>query len=674
MAGIALFFAGCHESTPTTTRHVQQEQFREADRGEALLKAAASQLNNLPAAVDTELRPPVIVLDSRNSSDNKDVMATLASNPAMPDSGYNVIRVATGNGRFRSLHVQPGDILKYYVLEDKTVDIDSQKQGLSRQLAMDLTVAQVIDDDTLLLEMGLNQAVDVPAKIEIWRNEDIRLRDIHEKLSIYQVYRKPPLGWEPAPDEAVLTQVMAWLNQWVRQSDPKTDWQLDPVIQTLPAELRNDKELAEYFKPDELAARKFHPYDGRLMQEAVWLRDISRWAHGDSFNDVSRAAALFDWTVRNIQLEPDNETIPDRPWQTLLYGRGTAAQRAWVFALLCRQQGIDVVLLSPSAAITSEGKSAPKMAASEYWIPAVLSDGQLYLFDVRLGLAIPGSGGKGIATLEQARKDDSILRELDVDGAKYPLNSASLKNIDIGLVADPFSLSRRASQVETNLTGDDRLILTARPTKLAGQLKAISGIRAVRLWKFPFQTLHDQLTLGKSARHEQAIAFEPFAMRPGLWKGRVLQFQGKHQEALGDALDVKSKTKPADGYLSPSVRPPDKVIAQATTENERRVDSTAKRDAGYWVGLMSFDDGRYGVAASWLSRPALTASESPWASGANYNLARALEAQGKLDKAIVLLENDTSPQQHGNKLRARKLRSQPKPTKQDNSANQTIAE
>ena len=79
---------------------------------------------------------------------------------------------------------------------------------------------------------------------------------------------------------------------------------------------------------------------------------------------------------------------------------------------------------------------------------------------------------------------------------------------------------------------------------------------------------------------------------------------------------------------------------------------------------MSFDDGKYAVAASWLGRPELTAAGSPWASGARYNLARALEAQDKLNEAITILEHDTSPQQQGNKLRARDLKSRLKDAKQ----------
>ena len=287
------------------------------------------------------------MLDSRKSADGKDVLATCTADPHASDDSFNVIRVPSGNGRFRSLGVHSGDILKYYVKEDKTVDADSRNAGYSRQLAMDLNVAQVIDDNTLFIENGLNQEVPNPGrKIEIWRYVDDRLEEIHEKLSLYEVYRRPPLAWEPAPDEPVLTQVMAWLNQWIRQSDPKTDWQRDTLIDTLDANLRGDTQLANLISPDALAAPAFQPYDARFLQEAIWLRDISRWAHGNRFDDLSRASALFDWTVRNIQLEAGENAPPHRPWQTLLFGRGTAEQRAWVFALLGRQQGLDVVMLA----------------------------------------------------------------------------------------------------------------------------------------------------------------------------------------------------------------------------------------------------------------------------------------------------------------------------------------
>jgi hypothetical protein len=171
--------------------------------------------------------------------------------------------------------------------------------------------------------------------------------------------------------------------------------------------------------------------------------------------------------------------------------------------------------------------------------------------------------------------------------------------------------------------------------------------------------------LGKSDRHRDALAFEPFAMRPGLWKGRTRHFQGRHEEALGDNLDRKPKDnkKTSDGYLSKSVRPTAREIAESNSDDKRRVDTIAKLSAGYWVGLMSLDDGKFAVAQSWLSRPELMATGSPWLFGATYNLSRALEALGKYEEAAALLEKDKSPQQHGNKLRAKMLRARPKAEK-----------
>src|SRR3954467_5496918 len=256
-AALCMALPGCNESAPKATKQAQQDKLRQAAGGEALLKVAAAQLSDLPAAVDTELRPPTGVLGSGKGADGKDVFATCTASPKASIAVFNVIKVPAGNGRFRSLGVQSGDILKYYVKEDETVDADSRNAGYSRQLAMDLIVAQVIDDNTLLIESGLNQPVMPARKIEIWRYADDRLKEIHRKLNVYEVYRNPALGWEPARDESVLAQVIDWLNQWIRQSDPKTDWQREPLIDTLDAKLRGNGELATRISPEKLAARVF---------------------------------------------------------------------------------------------------------------------------------------------------------------------------------------------------------------------------------------------------------------------------------------------------------------------------------------------------------------------------------------------------------------------------------
>ena len=170
------------------------------------------------------------------------------------------------------------------------------------------------------------------------------------------------------------------------------------------------------------------------MQEAVWLHNISRWARGDAIDDLERAKSLFDWTVRNIQLEPDDPNrIPRFPWETLLYGQGTASERAWVFILLLRQLDIDAAVLAvdegrgardegreekgekrgekgegkdnknapgPEKA-TENKKNAPGPRSGgekaeknlQPWCVGVLIEGNVYLFDPLLGLPIPAPNG-----------------------------------------------------------------------------------------------------------------------------------------------------------------------------------------------------------------------------------------------------------------------------------------
>jgi hypothetical protein len=672
--------SGCpaSQTAPSANPSVKQSQheaLRRADRADALLKSAVRQLSDLPAGVDTELRQPQVVLDASKSSDGQDVLAVFLRNPSVPDGPVNVVSVPAKNSRFRALGVKPGDILKYYVLEDETVDDESRAAGFTQRRAMELIVAQVVDDETLLVETGLNMEVPNPERIEIWRFVDERQREIHRQLVQYQTYRLPPLGWEPSPDSKTLDQIVVLLNQWLRQSNPQVDWRIEPLLQSLPPELLSDTQLAPRLSSQALEATVFEPHEGRLLQEAVWHRDIARWARGESFNNVDRAAALFDWTVRNVQLDADEAALPHRPWKVLAFGRGTAEQRAWVFALLCRQLGLDVVVLAipPAAAENNADSIAAAQSTSEafqFWLPALVDNGQLYLFDARLGLPVPGPKGEGVATLQQVQADDALLRQLDLPDEPYPVSTDRVSHLAAWIVADPFELTKRARLVDGQLTGDNRVVLSVDATAQADQLKSVRRVAKVQLWELPFRTLRDQLTLentsGNPARSREVFAFESFAVRPVLWKARTRHFQGRREvvddeKSKGADEAIDDHREAAQLYTDKSVRPTDRAIAQ-TPSGEQRVNSSAKLDATYWVGLLLFGDGKYDVAAPWLSRPELRAEDSRWKFGASYNLARTYEAQGKIDEAVALLEADVSPQRHGNLLRARRLKSQPAKT------------
>ena len=677
MSGVVLAATGgCQKDAPSKKPAAGSETKGAAvpsgrnERGDVLFQTVVQQLRDLPSYVDVELTPPTVVLDSKSSSDGQDVMTICTMTPGTDDGPINCLTATTHNGRFRSLGVRPGDIIKYYVLYDE----DSAETGISQTVSMDLTVAQVLDENRLLVEGGINQPVLEPAKIEIWRYSDERLSDIARAIATYERYRLPVFDWEPSPDNRVLKQMTERLNQWMRQSQPKTKWSLDPLTSTIDPEIAKDERLAPLITADALADAAIQPHEGRLLQEAVWLRDVGRWTQGDSFDDLARATALFDWVIRNIQLDADGADLPYRPWESLVFGHGTAEQRAWVFALMARQLGLDVVVLEVPEEVEDNAKT-------EFWLPALLSNGKLYLFDTRLGLPVPGKDSQGVATLAELKADPALLRQLDLEDSKYPVAAEQLDHVTAHVVADPFDLSRRAAAIQSKLSGDDRLAVTVSPTAIAEKLKTMPEITGVALWDFPFAVIRDQLrapnTASQPTRREMAIEFQKFAWRPTLWKARVLQFQG-HEKGDIDSLsadldEVVNDHRDAIGlYTSSQVRPPDRVLNSLGSEPKKQIYAAAKDAASYWVGLLLFDEGNFGSAEDWLSDPRLVGrKDGQWSAGTRYNLGRTLEAQGELAKAIEVYEADTSPQRDGNRLRARQLKNKLQSTPQagDDSKN-----
>jgi hypothetical protein len=476
------------------------------------------------------------------------------------------------------------------------------------------------------------------------------MNEIRQRIERY--VRKPNtrIGWEPSPDESALTQLLERSNQWLRNLNRKDDsWKLEPSVAALPADIRQAKPLADALSKSAQEAGPFAETEARQLQQAVWLRDISRWAKGEAFSAVEVAQELFDWTVRNIQLDSTDEAAyVHQPWQALMYGHGTAEMRAWVFAELCRQQQLDVVMLA---------------TGDQGWLPALLNEGQLYLFDTQLGLPIPGKQPGTVATLTEVLSDPTLLSDLDVDDEfKYATRAEDLKNVTAWLVASPMQLARRAALLQESLKGDDFVVLSANTQSITQQLKEIAAVGEAQLWPYPFASILAEQNMAPPQRLQAAQRFLIYAQRPRLWKARVLHFQGTKEipiEQRNDPLaqpDLGHKQAIAL-YQHPRIRPSNAEL-EKVEPSKRLIYTTAKGDASYWLGLLSYDLGKTKVAQDWLARRTLEANPAgPWTTGASYNLARSYEAMGDVPAAIELLEADRSPQRHGNLLRARQLKS-----------------
>jgi len=461
----------------------------------------------------------------------------------------------------------------------------------------------------------------------------------------------------------ILKQTTDRLNQWTVQEKPEIAWTPDPLLEKLAPSLRK---LPDVQRLDTL--RFNDPDDGWFLQEAVWLRDVSKTARADKFADVEVAEQLFDWTVRNIRLLPPAgpSDVRHRPFETLLLSRGTALERAWIFILLARQQGLDVVYLG-----IEEGEGG----AVRPWLPALLSDDQLYLFDMELGLAVPGPKPGSVATLAEVVADPGLLRKLDLDAEHpYPVTEENLKHVVAFVEGMPQSLSRRMALVESRLVADQRLKLMSPGSALAERVAKLPNIARVELWPVPFEVILSASQRDEKAQNAALRETVIYQAMPSLKRGRALHFKG-HYDGEDGAKAQYLAARQSDDYIAKYTLPPDVAqqylkqgySAQAIARLEAAQSlmmRDAKQAASYWIGLTFYDQKDYPNAIDYFENRTLGAkSETAWADAARYNLARTYEASGNMPKAIELYEADTtSPQSHGNRLRAKWLKEQAQPS------------
>jgi len=449
-----------------------------------------------------------------------------------------------------------------------------------------------------------------------------------------------------------LATVVGRLNQWSQQQQNSEPWQPDALLATLPDELR---ELPVLRKLGEL---NFPASDGTDLQQIVWLSEIGERARGDDNQPLAIAQNLFDWVVRNIQIERDNNiTVPHQPREILIQGRGTLADRAWIFALLGRQQGLDIVELATPA---KEGESAPRL-----WLPALFHDGELYLFDVRLGLPIPGPDGKPVATLKEVIADDGLLRALDVDQQRpYPVHAADLDHLTVYIEESPTYVSHRMQRVEAELPGKEALVLTAHPAELAERVKSHPHVEQVVAWPLPYERMRNAGKMDRETQQKAQLEMAAFQFpNPVLYRARVLHLLGSFEgESGANALYQSARPSEADMKLFREKAP---ANALQKVDFDLAQMQTAKQSASYWLGLIAFERGNYPAAVDYLQTRTLGAyPDGPWSAGARYNLGRALEALGQKEEAIRFYRADLSAQRHGNLLRARRLEGTAKPAEE----------
>ncbi len=496
---------------------------------------------------------------------------------------------------------------------------------------------------------------------------------------------------------SVATRILYHLQKWAEEQDPDPDWIADPLFRRLPT--RFDAMQGEAV----LSRLAFQNFDIMMLREALWARDLARqvrdaplhdvrlqrWLDGqsdklsaDSVYDLQVALKICDWVVRNIEQTPiiAGEGLPAPgaailPGESLLIGEGDWMVKSRVATLMGRQLGIPLTMLAIE----------PEDAEPVPWCLSILIDGELFLFDMRLGLPLPTREGTGVITLKSLIDDPSRIASWEAAAEwTYPVQPPDLKRVVAVIEATPAYLSQRMKLVESERSGDDLVTLTITPSALGTELRKCAGIGSnISLWTVPYDAY-----LYRQQLEAMPAFFAELQAKLNLVDGPTPLAAARRQHFRGIYADTDDEEGAKQYYMTCRIPdaelarladdkkfaeslgimeqlPQDPAVRAAFLERTRMTMLKSKQYASYWLGLIAFEQGNYQVASDFFEKRVLqSADENPWRVGARYNLARCREQQALLEddadmltRAIALYEQDQeNPQADGNRLRAANLR------------------
>ncbi len=264
------------------------------------------------------------------------------------------------------------------------------------------------------------------------------------------------------------------------------------------------KEL--FLDPRELAEVENNTYtlmDAHHLATCFLLRDVARsldvtgvtGAGGKPSHPtyLEKLQAAFAWVVRQVRLEGQpRDTVP--PYWALHCGRGNPMDRALVFLALLNQVEIPDRPEGPGRPtfrgclllVNDKPPAPPRLWACG--VPT--EDGSdLYLFDPRLGLPLPGKDGPGsVATLKGVRQGPEGLAPLKVsDKHPYDVTSEQARSLLVLLFTPLSALAPRTRHLETELLpaslGVHPALDAAADREAIRKAVGSDGAAQVRLWK-----------------------------------------------------------------------------------------------------------------------------------------------------------------------------------------------
>jgi len=259
---------------------------------------------------------------------------------------------------------------------------------------------------------------------------------------------------------------------------------------------------------NEVAAESYTLLDGWRLDEAFLLRDAATHVlepeeeGGDlpALTPLERASAAFAWTVREVRLADPTDPGGVPPQFVLRRASGTALERGLVFLDLLQQLGVADEDGEANAG-SQGGETAPLQRclifchdkpddAARLWACGVVVGGgpDVYLFDPRLGMPLPGANGKGVATLSAVCKDPALLEQLNTGADhKYDVTAEQARTAELRLVCSLSEMAPRMKLLEEKVLPPVRVRLARDPEAdlqlLEGVARKTEGAKpTVKVW------------------------------------------------------------------------------------------------------------------------------------------------------------------------------------------------
>jgi hypothetical protein len=197
----------------------------------------------------------------------------------------------------------------------------------------------------------------------------------------------------------------------------------------------------------EVGAVNFTLLDGAYLEGRILLRDAAQALDVENLSPLERAQVAFDWTCRQIWREEDQpQALQGQERERLIpttyalrRAHGNDIDRSAAFLEMMHQLGQEGCLVCVPS---------PDRRSMRPWLVGVLAEGDIYLFDVRLGVPLPGKQGLP-ATLNDLVAHPGSLSVFDAGpDRRYDVEAKDVKGAEIWLVPPLSAMAGRMSMLE----------------------------------------------------------------------------------------------------------------------------------------------------------------------------------------------------------------------------------